>query len=232
MRSSAQIAAMFVAAAIGSPVAAVTLGETDTFSSSSEGWFIGGGPGGFPATALTVAPTGGPSGAGDAYLQLTSTGSSGPGSRLVANNATQWTGNYIGAGVTAIEMDLNNFGTTDLTIRLLFEDPGVGPPTNIAATTFGAPLPAASGWTHVRFSIAPGDLTTVAGNVTAALSGATFFRLFHNTAPEFPPLLGPPPIAAILGVDNISAVPEPSAAVIMLLGLGAIGMAVRRKRAR
>lgn len=234
MRVSVQIAAMFVAAAVGSPpAAAVALGEVDTFSASAEDWFIGGGPFGIPRIPVSVVPAGGPAGAGDAYLQLTSSGTSGSASRLVANNASQWTGNYIAAGVTAIEMDLRNFSTTDLTIRLLFEDPGAAsPPANIAATTFGASLPAGSGWTHVRFAIEPGDLTAVVGDPATVLGGTTFFRIFHNPVPAFgPPSVGPPPIAAVLGVDNITAVPEPSAVVMMLVGLGAVGMAVRRRRA-
>jgi hypothetical protein len=234
MRVSVQIAAMFVAAAVGSSAAAaVALGQVDTFSASAEEWFIGGGPGGIGRVPVSVVPAGGPGGAGDAYLQLTSSGMGGPGSKLVANNASQWTGNYVAAGVTAIEMDLANLGTTDLTIRLLFEDPGAAtPPANIAATTFGAVLPAGSGWTHVRFAIEPGDLTAVAGDPATVLGGTTFFRIFHNPVPAFaPPPAGPPSIAAVLGVDNITAVPEPSAVVMMLVGLGAVGMAVRRRRA-
>jgi hypothetical protein len=230
MRAFVQIAVIVVATAIGSTASAVSVGQVDTFSGSNEGWFIGGGQ--FAPTPLPVQPTGGPSGAGDAYLSIESTGGSGPGSRMVANNAGQWTGNYITAGVTAIEMDLRNWGQTDLTVRLLFEDPAGAPPVNIA-TTDGEPLPVGGDWTRVRFAIAPGDLTAIQGDATAALSGATFFRLFHNPAPAFPgPVLGgPPAIVGVLGVDNISAVPEPSAILTMLVGLGLIGLTARSRRA-
>jgi hypothetical protein len=231
MRTLIQIAFVLLAGAIGSPASAVSLGQIDTFSASNEGWFIGGpmvGP-----TPVPVQPTGGPSGAGDVYLEITSTGGIGPGSRMVANNSSQWTGDYIAAGVTGIEMDLRNFGQTDLNIRLLFEDPAAAPPLNVA-TTAGAFLPAGGGWRHVRFSIAPGDLTVIEGDATAALSGATFFRVFHNPAPAFPGPLsgGPPAIVATLGVDNIAAVPEPSTVVTMLIGLGIIGGLCKARRSR
>ncbi len=47
-------------------------------------------------------------------------------------------GNYLSSGIFGISIDLRNFGTTDLTIRLLFEDPIPGPPLNTGVTTFGA----------------------------------------------------------------------------------------------
>ena len=51
-------------------------------------------------------PDGGPAGAGDQYMRITSNGGFGAGSRLTVLNRTQWLGNYIAAGVTAVEMDL------------------------------------------------------------------------------------------------------------------------------
>jgi PEP-CTERM motif len=233
MRASIkQLAAIAIATAIAHPAAAVSLGEIDNFSASAEGWFTGGGPMGVPLTFAPVSPNGGPGGIGDAYMELESTGASGPGSRLVVINADQWTGNYIAAGITAIEMDVRNFGSSDLTLRLLFEDPAGAPPENMAVTTVGKSLPAGSGWTHVTFSISPGDLTAINGDVTAALSGTTFFRLFHNVPAAFGPVTGPDAIAATLGVDNISAVPEPAALASMLAGLGLIGVHawIRRRR--
>jgi hypothetical protein len=233
MRSPVQIAAMLAAALLASPVAAVSVGQIDTFSSDAEGWFRGGGPFGVPVTPLSRMDTGGPAGSGDGFLQITSTGASGPGSRMVANNASQWTGNFPAAGVTAIEMDLNNFGQTELTIRLLFEDPVGGPPVNMAATTVGRTLPPGSGWMHVSFPIAPGDLTAIQGDATAALTGATFFRLYHSVPIAFgSPPTGPAPIAAVLGIDNITAVPEPAAAASMLAALGLLGVQAWTRRRR
>ena len=96
-----------------------------------------------------VVATGGSAGAGDQYLKITSQGGSGPGSRLVVLNASQWTGNFL--FISGIGMDLINLGATDLQIRLLFEDPMGGPPTDEAVSTSPFLLPAGSGWVHAFF---------------------------------------------------------------------------------
>jgi hypothetical protein len=45
-------------------------------------------------------------------------------------------------------------------------------------------------------------------------------RIFHNSAPDFPgPPIGPPAVNLVLGVDNIRAVPEPSSALLIGVGL-------------
>jgi hypothetical protein len=220
MRSTLQAALLALGATTAAPIGAVTLGQTDTFSASAEGWFAGGGPmGAVPPLPPSVQSSGGPGGASDAFLRISSNGGGGPGSRLVAMNRTQWAGDYLTAGVGAIEMDLINLGTTDVTMRLLFEDPTVGPPVNIAATSFGAFLPAGSGWMHVRFGITSDQLVEIAGDAAAALGGATLMRLYHSTTPIFPPV----PLTAFVGVDNISAVPEPHAALSMVVGLALVG---------
>lgn len=84
-----------------------------------------------PAPPANIAD-GGPLGAGDDYLSVTSVGGAGNGSRLSAINFTEWAGDYIAEGVAAIMMSVNNLGTSDLFLRLALEDPTVGPPANIA----------------------------------------------------------------------------------------------------
>ncbi len=101
------------------------------------------------------------------FVRNTSTGGSGPGSRMVLFNRAQWTGNYISAGVSALTMDLRNSGETDLHIRLgLLAQTGTR-----SATNEGYELAAGSGWTTVTFDIT--DLTIFFGNetVTDILSG-------------------------------------------------------------
>lgn len=211
---------------------AVVLGHTDSFQDlTTQGWTVGvlGAP--HPAPPANVA-TGGPGGAGDAFLQLTSVGGSGAGNRLTTINLQPaWAGSYISAGVTAISMDVNNLGNTRLQLRLLFEDPGGGnPPNNVAFSKTAIGLQAGSGWQHIVFPIAPGDLEADQGSVLAALNGATAVRIFNSTAAGFPG----EPIVASLGVDNITAVPEPKAGLMLAVLLGALTLthAIRRARSR
>lgn len=223
--------ALVLAAALGTlaaPAGAVVVGQVDTFGDgTTAGWFAGGGPsGGRPPAPPTVISNGGPGGQGDAYLQLSSTGSMGPGGRLVGMNAAQWAGDYLAAGITGIQMDLRNLGTTDLSLRLYFEDPIPGPPVNEAVTAFAADLPAGGDWTRVLFPVTGADLVALAGDIPTLLAGTTVLRLFHGTAADFPG----EPIAGLLGVDNVRAVgelPEPSSLALLATALGLLGARLR-----
>jgi len=146
-------------------------------------------------------------------------------------NASQWAGDYLAAGITAIELDAANFGNSDLALRLLFEDPAGGPLLNEAASASALLLPAGSGWVHLTFPIQPGDLTPLFGSVDAVLANTTVLRLYHSPTAVFPG----PSLVASLGVDNISAaaapvVPEP--ATELLVGIGLAGSVARHRRMR
>jgi hypothetical protein len=208
------------------------VGHIDTFQSlTSDGWFAGGlGLGQVPPVPPQVVTTGGPNGAGDAFLRVSAIGGNGPGSRLVAINGTQWAGNYLGAAIGIIALDLVNLGTSDLTVRLLFENPVGGPPTDEAVTNFGALLPAGGGWTHWLFPVSSTDLTPVFGSVDALLSNVTLMRVIHSVAAD-----DADPITGVLGVDNISAaasVPEPGSSVLMGAGLLGLVRYVRRRHGK
>ncbi len=203
------------------PAFAQSIGQVDNFEDgTTQGWLTAllGNPN--PNPPVNVS-TGGPDGVDDNYLLLTSNGLEGPGGKLVAINVTNWTGDFEAAGITGITMDVNNFGSDQLNLRLLFESGG--PPTDLAVSTDGIIVPAGSGWTSIHFDIKPEDLTAILGTVDNALTNATTFRLFNSTGASFP---GPVSTSS-LGVDNIRAVPEPATIVGTLCGLG---MLLRKRK--
>jgi hypothetical protein len=198
---------------------ALSLFQIDTFDSDSQGW----GAGQSGAAAPAQVPDGGPLGDGDGFLRIQSIAGSVAFSRLTAFNNSSWTGDYTAAGVSGIRADLRNLGATDLMLRIQLEGPG-----GKFQSVQGIPLPAGSGWTEVLFPLGEADLTgeNIGGIVLPPTLASVFrLRILHAATPAFPPEA----IVGSLGVDNLTAVPEPSAA--LLAGLGAaLTLALRRRR--
>jgi hypothetical protein len=201
---------------------AITLGQLNNFQDgTTQGWETG------PSAPPLQNVTGGPGGIGDRFLRLTADGA-GAGGRLVAFNFTEWTGNYIAAGVTGISISLNNLSNVSLSIRIAFHaDIAQGGPGYLSQAMVLAPN---SGWQNFTISIAPGNVTAV--NSPTAYS--TFFtnvawtRIIHSVGTSS---LNGDFVTGQLGVDNIAAVPEPTTAALAAAGLLAFGAAaVRRKR--
>jgi hypothetical protein len=216
--------------AIGSTTAgAITVGQVDDFEDgTTQGWTRPD-----PPLGMVNVATGGPAGAGDSYLQITEGGGGG---RLLSNNVTQWTGDWLTAGVIEIVMDVNNLGTTDLSLRLGIDSGGFGDNTGAFATNYVIPLAASSGWQTVSFSVTPTDWVGAGGggategtDISATLSNVALFRIYSN--PDLTDYRGEK-ITGTLGVDNITAVPLPAAVWLFASGLlGLIGIAKRKKSA-
>ena len=208
---------------LGTPTAsALVFGQLDDFENGTTmGWANG-----VPGYLINVN-TGGPAGDGDNFLQLSSDGV-GQGGRLTAFNLQQWVGNYIAHGVTAIELDLRNQGSTQLSIRLAFK----------SANTAEAPgyvtqaiiLPPNSGWLHFSISLTAANLTQVgnpAAYSTFFSAGVADVRIINSVSANS---LNGDFIVGQLGIDNIRAVPEP--ATVPLVAGGVMLLAWQRLRAR
>jgi hypothetical protein len=179
--------------------AGVSFGQLDDFFVGTAGWSEGAPS---PNPPINVA-TGGPGGAGDPYVLNVASGGFGAGSRQIMFNRDQWTGDFVAAGVTRIEMKLANFGATDLAIRIAF----AGGASQFGSTNAFA-LPAGDGWKSASFDLTPAALTSLVGSETVAqsLASVTEFRLL--SAAGGPAFQGDG-VASSLGVDSIRALRQP-----------------------
>ncbi len=203
--------------------ASIVAGQVDDFEDGTEQAWTGA----FGSPPINVA-SGGPAGVNDNYLQATSTGGAGPGSKLAAYNGVQWAGDYIAAGVTAIQVDMKNFSASGaaLEMRLLLPFGGGGDFTSTLSQTVAAD----GAWHTLTFGLSAADLSYVGGsseNLNLTLQGV--FRVLFRHQPGAPtgPGVGVP-IVGQLGIDNVFAIPEPATA--LLLGLGGLILCKPRRR--
>ena len=198
---------------------AITVGTVDTFTGSLDNWQKGlQNP-----TYLSVVPDGGPAGAGDSYMQSVADGA-GSFSRLTVFNVSQWDSNYITDGVTSIRMDLLNSGSSALQIRLGLRD-GAGR-GYISSTPYV--LGVGTGWQTAEFLVTEEALTTVGqiDNFSSFLSSGFALRILHATSTAS---LSGDPVVGTLGVDNVTAVPEPRAIALLLVGVAILAVKKHRQ---
>ena len=200
---------------LGSGASAVTSGQQDDFSASTDSWQRG------------SAALGGPGGASDGFLLFSSDGTTMNG-RLVTFNQSQWSGNYLGAGVDAVAIFMRNLGQTDLQMRVALGTsaaPAVG--GTWFASTQAVSLPAGGFWQLFVFPLGSADLTRVQGTASydTVMSGVATLRILDSAAPS---AFGDN-IVASLGIDRIVAVPEPGTGLLVSAGLLSLA---RRRRGR
>ncbi len=182
-------------------VAQVTPGEVDNFEDgTTENWAIG-----TPGSEPSNEPDGGPNGAGDNYLQMESTGTAGPGSRMVVFNEMQWSGDYSAVGgEVEITMALANLGSDPLAIRIGVNRaiPSIvdGVDTRYVSTT-PVMLPADGVWRDVSFALSASEMTSVGspGSLSEVLDGVEQFRVLSATSATWQG----DAVAATLGIDNV-----------------------------
>jgi len=168
--------------------------EDDFEDDTAQNWKTGG------ANFVTVETTGGPDGAGDAFVQYISTGTGGAASRMaIYNENNQWAGNFTSEGIVAIRFDVN-VTTNDLNLRIAMQD---GPFGNRIATTNAVPVTAGSGWTRVIIPISASDFTVAEGVETAAniLQNVFTVRIISSASPVWRGDV----VAATIQVDNVKA---------------------------
>jgi hypothetical protein len=170
---------------------AQTLGQTDTFQDGTLDSWISGAPNPTPPVNISG---GGPQGSGDSFMRATSSGGSGPGSKLVVSNTKQWAGNYLSSGIGNIHLYIKNEGSSVLQMRIAILS-GSSSCSSVDPIT----VPVGSGWVPVNFPISASTLT--GGTVNSILTNVTEIRLLHRSTPG----TTGDPISAQLGIDNITA---------------------------
>lgn len=220
-----RIALLILCAAAGSlradQTVPIVVGQrTDFQTGTLEGWF-----GCCPLTdvtnpnAIKVILGGGPNGAGDHYMLITSdpNTASTAGSRSATfygpyNSVpgggpnTQWDNNYITNGINAIAVDLYNFSDTAANMRLDF----TGSQTEWI-TENHIQLAPNSGWQRLIFSIRYQDMYNAGNNGDQTLDGYNNglsnpfkLRIIQDSTHHFPPET----FTGQIGVDNITALTE------------------------
>lgn len=201
--------------------AGVVLGQVDEFGADTAGWDSS-----FGVSTTTWIDSGGPDGAADAYMRVSSAGGSGPGSRLGAWNQFQWSGDYIAQGVTRIEVDMVGLTGPGAEMRLMFLSNSGG----VFTTAESVFVPTDGVWRTYTFDISEGGIVQVGGLPGYADSFIDVGRMHLRHQPGDPAGLGgAPAYAGSIGVDNIRAVPGTGTiGLIVCAGLGA----ARRRRCK
>lgn len=177
----------------------VSAGQVDDFEDGTvQDWIIGATGSSSPINVST----GGPDGVDDNFLEYTSNGASGIGSRMaIFNSNSQWSGDFISEGVVEVQFDVEVL-TNDLHLRLAFQGPG----GTRMISTVPVVVTAGSGWNSVALPLGLSDFTIVQGanTVSEVLSGVLTMRIISVTDENIDNWRGQV-IAATLRVDNISA---------------------------
>jgi hypothetical protein len=192
----------------------VVLNQVDDFQDGTlQSW--GGG-----ASPFNVS-TGGPDGSGDRYLRISSLGSN-----LGTNNTVQWAGDYVDEEIGSINFELNNLGANPLSLRITV----FGPNASYSSTN-ATVLPASSGWVSVEFVLDDVALTQTSGFATLedTLANVNTVLIRHDPDPLSPPGT-PNPVTGTLGIDNITALPEPGLLPVLAAG-SALLRQLRTRRA-
>ncbi len=200
------------------PAQGAVVGIVDTFQDGLQNW---------DGAVDAHETTGGPAGAGDAFLRASS-GSLGSTPHLaVFNEAARYQGDYPAAGATRLEADvkiIDLVGSPALDFRVVLF--GGNSQSSRATSTTAISIPADGAWHHLSFDITAAGLTLVLpfDPMANLLANVNRIMIRHQSGS---PESGGTPVSARVGFDNIILVPEP-----VTLWLIAMGAAVAAGRAR
>ena len=198
-----------------SAIFGISLGQVDTFENGTvQGWK----PEGFGVLVSNING-GGPTGINDHYLDVFAGGSNIQ-SNLQTHNDSQWTGNFVAAGVTPISMDLKGvFGARHCRSELQSPKALVAQVRSGTVRTPYSLVPDGM-WHHAEFSLDQNDLAAVNSPhpLMVDLANVAEMRLIRSAGPKVIADVQPGEFL----VDNITAVPEPSSIANLVAGLAAI----------
>ncbi len=164
------------------------------------------------------------------HLQNESDGSGAGGRWHTWNDDARWSGDYLAAGVSSISFDFDNVSGngTDAFIRIGLNSSDGGWFTSEAINVVDG-----SGWQSLNFDLS--SLTHVTGGtglLSDTLDSVNRFQILSAvntpTSATGGNFLPGDQIVADFRVDNITAVPEPSAFLLAVVGLS--GLVVRRRK--
>lgn len=149
------------------------------------------------------------------------------------NDDAEWSGDYIGAGVGAITLWVDNRSgaVSNLSLRIAFFSILGGWFTSNAQTV--SDTNAGNEWTQLTFTLAPANFTFVTGGGGTAVFNDTFasvsrFEIFVSAgAPVFAGggnLLRGDQIISDLRFDDIKALPVPEPNNVVALGIVIVGL--------
>jgi len=220
------LGAVIVAGLMATDALAISTSSLDTFAATNEGWQIGGAG----VQPTQVSGSGPDSQIG--YLSHFSDGGGSQGKWLMWNDQTRWQGDYTAAGVTGISLAANvSSGSSPVSMRIAFDGPG--------GWFTSSPVSVSGGWNTYSFSLTQAGFAHVAagggtGTFADTMAAVTRFEVLSGTG-----AVGYRASADIVQagnstntilIDNIAAVPEPSALALMAAGsVAAMGGLIRRR---
>ncbi|MEC9372948.1 MAG: hypothetical protein VYC34_03855 [Planctomycetota bacterium] len=183
-----------------------------------------GGWGGGGGNSYTNPGTGGVGGADDGFLMISREFS---GSLATRNFNSDYEGDYVAAGITAISLWFNDLGTPEGHMMRL----SIGTTFNLWQTNL-ALVPGEGEWVEYIIDLTDQSQFTqigaFGGTLEDALMTADRILIRHDTEPFDPVGAMPTPTTGDVGIDRIMFIPAPGTGLVALLG--AAGLCGRRRR--